>query len=145
MCGRCNYLEMLSQNGVEPTPLREAVFKSIGDESKPLAAIEIMETVKKHMTLNKVTVYRILDLLVEKGLVKRLSAGDRTFRYGMGASAHHPDHAHFVCTRCGEMECLAPEVVPRDFYQFKRQDVRHIEQVDVRFEGICENCQEASS
>jgi Fur family ferric uptake transcriptional regulator len=142
MCRRCNYPKILSQHGVEATPLREAVFRSIGEESKPLTAIEIMETVQRHMTLNKVTVYRILDILVKKGLIKRLSAGDRTFRYGMGASAHHPDHAHFVCIRCGEMECLAPEVVPLDFCKFQQKDRRHIEQVDVRFDGICENCQE---
>lgn len=140
MCRRCNYPEMLSRHGVEPTPLREAVFRSIGDESKPVSAIEIMETVQRRMTMNKVTVYRILDLLVEKRLVKRLSAGDRAFRYGMGESARHPEHAHFVCRQCGQMECLEPDAFPLDIEALQARTQRSVQHVDVRLEGICNTC-----
>ena len=39
-----------------------------------------MAAVRSQMLINKVTLYRILDLLVDRGLVKRLLAGDRAFR-----------------------------------------------------------------
>lgn len=115
-------------------------MRSIGEEPRPLAAAEILAVVHKRMSINKVTLYRILDLLVDEGLVRRLSAGDRAFRYGMGVSRHHPDHPHFVCSRCGVMECLGPDLLPRRLKQFQGSGKRVIKQVEVRFEGICERC-----
>ncbi len=145
MCERCNYAEMLEGHGVDTTPLREAVLRSVGDESRPLAAAEIMAAVRSRMSINKVTLYRILDLLVDKGLVKRLLAGDRAFRYGMGETRHHPDHPHFVCSRCRVMECLGPDLLPVGIKKFQTKGKRIIKHVDVRFEGICERCLKAGT
>jgi len=140
MCERCNYAEMLQARGLDPTPLREAVFRCVGDGSRPLVAAEIMTRIQSRMSINKVTLYRILELLVDRGLVRRLSAGDRAWRYGMGASFHHPDHPHFVCSRCGLMECLEPDLLPLDLKTSHGQRKRLVTHVDVRFEGTCEKC-----
>ena len=140
MCERCNYAEMLKGHGLYPTPLREVVLRSIGEVSRPLAAVEIKAAVRHEMSINKVTLYRILDLLVDRGLVKRLSAGDRAFRYGMGETRHHPDHPHFLCSRCGVMECLGPDMLPAGIKKFQTKGKRIIKHVDVRFEGVCEKC-----
>lgn len=140
MCRYCDYEGMLEGRGVDPTPLREAVLRSVGEGSRPLAASEIMTAVQSHMSINKVTLYRILDLLVDTGLVKRLSAGDRAFRYGMGATRHHPDHPHFVCSKCGVMECLEPHLLPPGIKRFEAQEGRIVNHVELRFEGICESC-----
>ena len=145
MCDLCDYEEMLQANGLEPTPLREAVLRSIGSGSRPLAAAEIMAAVRGSMTINKVTLYRILDLLVDKGLVKRLSAGDRAFRYGMGETRHHPDHPHFVCSRCRIMECLEPGLHTLSVREFQTQGKRIISHMDIRLEGICESCLKAGT
>ena len=140
MCEHCNYAEMLKGHGLYPTPLRKVVLRSIGEVSRPLAAVEIKAAVQHEMSINKVTLYRILDLLVDRGLVKRLSAGDRGFRYGMGETRHHPDHPHFLCSRCGLMECLEPDMLPADIKKFQTKGKRIIKHVDVRFEGVCEKC-----
>jgi Fur family ferric uptake transcriptional regulator len=140
MCKRCNYADMLEGHGLYPTPLREVVLRSIGEVSRPLAAVEIRAAVRHEMSINKVTLYRILDLLVDRGLVKRLSAGDRAFRYGMGETRHHPDHPHFLCSRCGLMECLEPDMLPAGIKKFQTKGKRIIKHVDVRFEGVCEKC-----
>ncbi len=134
---------MLESRGITPTPLREAVLSAIGDAGRPLVAVEIIASVRSWMPINKVTFYRIIDLLVDKGLVRRLSAGDRAFRYGIGETPHHPEHPHFVCTRCGDMECLGPEMLPAGIKNLQTGDKRIIKHVDVRFEGICESCVKA--
>jgi len=136
----CNYVEMLQAGGLDPTPLREAVFRCVGEESRPLVAAEIMTRVQSRISINKVTLYRILDLLVARGLVRRLSAGDRAWRYGMGESHHHPDHPHFVCSRCGLIECLESDLLPLDLKRFHAKGKRLVKHVDVRFEGTCEKC-----
>jgi Fur family ferric uptake transcriptional regulator len=140
MCKHCDYTQMLEVRGVDPTPLREEVLRSVGEEQRPLAAAEIMAAVQDQMSINKVTLYRILDLLVDKGLVKRLSAGDRVFRYGMGETRHHPDHPHFVCSACGVMECLGPHLLPSNVKDIQSKGNRVVKNVELRFEGICESC-----
>jgi Fur family ferric uptake transcriptional regulator len=87
-----------------------------------------------------VTVYRSLDLLVEKRLVDRISAGDRSFRYGLAPNANHRPHAHFYCTGCGRMECLNPESPRLDMEPVSPILPGVIERVEVRLDGICKAC-----
>ena len=143
MCEHCDYSEMLLSNGVDPTPLRKAVLRAVGEALRPLTAAEIMTVVMHEMSINKVTVYRILDLMVDKGLIRRLWAGDRAFRYGMGDCPNHPDHAHFVCMQCGVMECMEAEAVPRGIGSARIKGGHLVKRVDVRFEGICGACEHA--
>jgi Fur family ferric uptake transcriptional regulator len=143
MCKYCSYPEMLESRGITPTPLRVAVFSSIGDADRPLSAFEIITSVRSLMSINKVTFYRIVELLVNKGLVRPLPARDRSLRYGMGETPYHPDHPHFVCIKCGAMECLGPEMLPAGIKNLQTGDKRIIKRVDVRFEGICESCVKA--
>lgn len=59
---------------------------------------------------DRVTVYRALDWLVAKGLVRRIAASDRAARYE--AANDNPAHAHFLCTTCGRTWCLPPHPTP---------------------------------
>jgi Fur family ferric uptake transcriptional regulator len=90
--------------------------------------------------MNRVTLYRILDRLVEKGLVRRLSASDRTFRYGLGGSSRHPDHAHFHCMECGAMECLDPELMPFKVRSSRDLESLNIQRMEIRLDGLCQAC-----
>ena len=75
MCQRCNYAKLLDVVGLDPTPSRMRVLEVIGHNSSPVSAQDIFTTVSRTANINRVTVYRILDVLVEKGLVQRLSGG----------------------------------------------------------------------
>jgi Fur family ferric uptake transcriptional regulator len=55
--------------------------------------------------LDRVTLYRVLEWLVDAGLAHRVSGPDRVWRF----SAHpvsHPMHGHFKCRHCERMFCL---------------------------------------
>jgi Fur family ferric uptake transcriptional regulator len=131
---------MLKDHGVEATPLREAVLEAIGEASRPLLVPEIMAAADTRHAMNKVTLYRILDLLVDKGLIKRLPTGERAVRYGMGITPNHPDHPHFVCIRCGGMECMEPDMLPVNLRGVRHISKRRITQVEVCFQGVCDQC-----
>ena len=140
MCDQCNYVSLLETNSLGHTPNRLRVLQIIGDSSQPLGAQEIIETLNQAQEVNRVTVYRILDLLVENKLVERISAGDRSFRYGLAPNTNHQPHSHFYCVECGEMECLSPEHISLDTVVLERSFLGVIERVEVRFDGICEDC-----
>ena len=141
MCKQCDYRALLQSVGLSDTPRRHMVLKIIGNHQGVLRPSDILEKVRKRTSINRVTLYRILDILVEKGLVRRLSASDRTFRYGLAATPRHPDHAHFHCVQCGRMECLEPVAVPVEVGKSRRLQSVTIQNVEIRLDGLCQTCQ----
>ena len=83
MCNQCNYEMLLHAAGLEPTDNRMRVMEVVGGNNHPLPAADIYATLERTSHINRVTVYRILDLLVEHGLVERISTGGRAFYYGL--------------------------------------------------------------
>ena len=132
--------DLLERRGIDSTPRRLAVLEAIRDGQHPLRAQEIMAELTKSQDINRVTIYRILDLLVEKGLVERISSGDRSFRYGLTPLAHGRPHAHFYCRNCGHMQCLRPEEVTFDLGKLEAGAPGHIEKVEIRLDGTCDQC-----
>ena len=68
---------MLSSADLEATQNRLGVLEVVGNNRYPLSADDIFNTLERNSSINRVTVYRILDLLVDHGIVERLSTGGR--------------------------------------------------------------------
>jgi Fur family ferric uptake transcriptional regulator len=87
------------------------------------------------------TVYRVLEILVESGLVKAHDFGEgyRRFEPVSGQGRHE----HLVCTRCGKVLEFSNEQLERmlpiiaDEHRFQHQHHR------VEIYGVCEACQTA--
>ena len=140
MCEQCDYEELLTKGGLDLTPHRLSVLRAVGQSDKPLSAHEVLDLVNRRERINRVTVYRILELLVEHGLVDRLSSGDRTFRYGLAPNANHLPHPHFYCLGCGRMECLDPDSLNLDLGALSDSVAGAVERVQVRLDGMCRQC-----
>jgi Fur family transcriptional regulator, ferric uptake regulator len=139
MCHQCDYRKLLLQAGLDATGHRLHILKVVGDNTHPLSAQEVFEIVRRSRAINRVTVYRILQALVDHGLVSRISGG-RAFYYGLGPSARHAPHPHFFCLRCGRMDCLWPESIRLEIDSFQRVFPGKIESVEVRVDGVCKEC-----
>ncbi len=139
MCEQCNYNEMLSSAGLSPTSHRIRVMEIIGNNTSPLSAQEIYDTVQRNQPINRVTVYRILDSLVQNGLVDRISGGRASF-FGLAPNDHHQSHPHFYCRQCGRMNCLNPRSISMDITSFERIFPGKIDNVEIRVDGVCKNC-----
>lgn len=144
MCEQCNYSEMLTSVGLSPTSHRLRVMEVVGNNNYPLSAQEIHATVQRNQSINRVTVYRILDCLVENGLVDRISGG-RAFFFGLAPNDRHLRHPHFYCRRCGRMNCLNPSSISMDMTAFERVFPGKIDNVEIRVDGVCKNCLRRSS
>lgn len=141
MCHQCNYEELLSKVNLETTANRVRVLEVVGNNSFPLSAADIYKTLERSRTINRVTVYRILDLLVDHDVVERISTGGRAFYYGLAPNDHHQAHPHFYCKNCGQMDCLSPESLNVDTAQLWKTYPGRIDKVEVRIDGICKNCE----
>ncbi|CAB1061383.1 Zinc uptake regulation protein Zur [Olavius sp. associated proteobacterium Delta 1] len=130
----------MKASGLGLTPNRQRVLEVIGNNSSPLSAQQIFDTLSRTDNINRVTVYRILDLLVDKGLVDRINGGGRSFVYGLAPNENHPAHPHFYCKSCGNLECLNPQSLNVDLQHMQRTFAGLIENVEVRVDGVCKNC-----
>ena len=140
MCHQCDYSELLKSRDLVATRNRLRVLEIIGSHNFPLSAAEIYKALGHGNSINRVTVYRILDLLVAHGLVQRLSGGGRSFVYGLAPSDYHPAHPHFYCKSCGHMECLKPQSLHVDTKPMQRTFAGLIQNVEVRVDGVCQTC-----
>lgn len=140
MCHQCNYEELLSGANLSATDNRIRVLEVVGNNSFPLSAKDIFNTLERNSSINRVTVYRILDLLVDHGVVERISTAGRAFYYGLAPNTHHKPHPHFYCMNCGHMDCLSPESLTVDMDDLMKTFPGQIEKVEVRIDGICKNC-----
>jgi Fe2+ or Zn2+ uptake regulation protein len=130
--------------GVEPTPKRLLVLREIAGSDHALSAPELLQQLEREKAMNKVTLYRTLDLLVQKGILLRHSVGDRAYRYCLGSKGGPRGHCHFFCTSCGRTECLALQTLSMDLDRVEEKAGGHVQSMEIRLDGICRTCWEDS-
>ena len=140
MCHQCDYSQLLRSAKLAATGNRLRVLEVVGNNTSPLSAGDIFKILARTTAINRVTVYRILELLVAHGIVERLSTGGRAFYYGLAPNTHHRPHPHFYCKHCGQMDCLDPQSLNVDADPLWRNYAGRIDKVEVRVDGICKNC-----
>jgi Fur family ferric uptake transcriptional regulator len=125
---------------LEVTANRLSVLEVVGNNRFPLSAGDIFKTLERTSSINRVTVYRVLDLLVDHRVVERLSTGGRAAYYGLAPNNYHQAHPHFYCKSCGQMDCLNPESLSIETDPLRKTFPGRIDKVEVRVDGVCKNC-----
>src|SRR3972149_5374774 len=96
--------ERIGGTGARMTVPRVQVLAALLAANRVLSHHDI-EDMLGAARLDRVTLYRVLDWLVEAGLAHRIAGPDRVWRFSVTGEAHET-HAHFQCTRCGKVLCL---------------------------------------
>ncbi len=128
----------LRSTGLKKTSVRVAVLKHLSDEIKALSQPDLETLVEGRE--NRVTVYRVLRDLEEKGLIHKVYDVEGTARFALCRSCtehqHHDEHLHFNCIECKNVICLDDINVniPSLPTGFKVKNIHFI------IEGICEKC-----
>lgn len=125
--------KLLAAAGLEATANRTLVLGSVRKAKSALTPPELLEML--HGAMNKVTLYRILDLLVEHGLIERHSGAGRAYHYCTGRG-----HGHFHCTRCGKMLCLNQPEAAINMDRLSHHPLGRVDAVEIRLDGVCEQC-----
>lgn len=134
-------LELLKHNGARLTKTRLAVLEIFSREDHPLSVAEILLYLKKSgLTVNKTTVYREMEFLIEKSIVSAVFLDEKHTKYELNLGHHH----HLVCRNCGNIEEVEMkeiedlfEVVEKKLKQkMKFTNIIH----NLEFFGICGKC-----
>ena len=122
--------------GARATPARVRVLQLLRAAPKPLSHPEIEQALGPAV-LDRVTLYRVLDWLVDAGLAHKAADGQRLYRFSAAeAGATHGTHAHFRCEACGRVLCLdlAPPTAPDLPPGFR------LTGMEVDLHGLCPEC-----
>ena len=95
--------------------------------------------------VDRVTVYRVLDWLVEQGIAQKRAGNDRVFRFSLreheAARAEvHRQHSHFHCLRCDRTFCLEAAGTPPRVATPKVPSGFAVEHVELTVNGVCAEC-----
>ena len=132
----------LRSHGLRSTAPRLAVLAHLQRATTPLSHGEITEALLGR-GFDRATVYRNLMDLADKGIVARTDLGDHVWRFELRRKAqprgHGTDHPHFVCTDCGDIECLPPVAVRVVGTEGAPRALAR-KAVEVQVKGLCDEC-----
>ena len=128
------------QNNLELTPLRQKVFEILIRGHKPLGAYEILDVLSEEgFSSSPPIAYRVLDFLIEKGLVHKIQGLNSFIACAYAGCAHIP--AFVICRNCDNVaEVKGEESFPKasnSSLDFK------IENAMIEILGICSTCNDA--
>lgn len=121
------------------TPARLGVLAALEHADKPLDIVTLINYLQKHdIKADRVTVFRIINALKEKGLIKSIQFHERKLRYEY---ARRLDHHHFICENCGEIENVMDCNVDSLVKNIKKKRGLLIKNHNLEFFGLCPRCQ----
>ncbi|WP_354685878.1 Fur family transcriptional regulator [Cupriavidus necator] len=137
--------ERLRQLGARVTQPRLCILACLIGSDEALTHQAVIDRLPEQgETVDRVTVYRVLDWLVDQGVAQKRAGNDRVFRFSLiereaARAQEHRQHSHFHCTRCDRTFCLdasapAQPAVPRVPSGFA------IEHVELTVNGVCAEC-----
>jgi len=128
---------LLASAGLRITVPRLAVLEVLLRARKPQTANQI--GIKLGGTSpNKVTIYRVLESLLEAGLVHKVFLRQRAWHFEPADNCTETQcHPHFTCTSCEKTHCLTEITLPMAKTPHKGFAIRHQR---VQLEGLCPKC-----
>lgn len=115
------------------TPARRQVLTVLLSAEQALTHTQVAERLQPK--LDRVTLYRTLELLAEQGLAHKLIGADRVSRFN--AAAEDQTHPHFQCTQCGQLFCLASLT---NLPTFNLPPGFSVTQTEITLRGCCATC-----
>jgi len=136
-------LSVLKQHHYKLTLQRRAVLKVFSSSQEHLTPADIYEKVQpEYPGIGLVTIYRLLQILIELGLICEVHSGDNCRRYVIRRQTVH--HHHLVCSCCGAVvdfiDCDLSELGKR----LSRETGFEMEGHLLEFYGRCQRCQTAN-
>lgn len=131
--------KIFKKNRLSVTDGRKKILELFLKSPKALTHADIEK--KTGENFDRVTVYRTLQVFVDKGIIHNIPTTDNSILYALCKDnceeGHHNDnHVHFICDSCNKTICLDDVTVP-DVKLPKGFKPNHAEMV---VNGICDDC-----
>jgi Fur family transcriptional regulator, ferric uptake regulator len=130
----------LRRAGYRAGAARASVIDFLGAQSCCHGAQEIHAALTdRGETLGLASVYRVLETLVEHGLVQRVDVGDGIVRFEPVRSGDEHHH-HLVCDDCGKVERFADPRLEQAIHAVEERSGYSVSAHEVVLRGACADC-----
>jgi|SRR5688500_4360163 Fur family transcriptional regulator, ferric uptake regulator len=129
---------LLKEAGYRLTKPRRSVAHVLLGTQMPLS-IEEIHTRLDDRTINRVSIYRTIQLLCDLGIVRRLQFHEGFARYEL-ADTFGSHHHHFVCNLCGRVEDIDACPLAATEQAIIRRTRSRITSHSLEFYGVCGVC-----
>jgi Fur family transcriptional regulator, ferric uptake regulator len=131
---------VLARAGLRRGGARERIIELLAAESCALSAVEIEDALRAQGgRIGRASIYRVLELLVEHGLIERVTVGPGLARFErVLPSGEH--HHHLVCDRCGRLIAFDDPGLERAIHKVSQRLGVRVEHHEVVLRGACEDC-----
>jgi len=132
-------INILKSSQLRKTPCRVDVLDMLlAADDHAVAPHSLEEQLNEY---DRVTIYRTLNTFVEKGILHKVVDGSGASKYAICSEAcdqhaHHDEHIHFSCLKCGITTCINSVKIPLiDLPEgFKTSNINYLVQ------GVCDKC-----
>ncbi len=134
-----NCTQELKDADLKITPARLGVLEALENSNEPIDIQSIASYLKKHkIKADKVTVFRIINALKEKGLARPVQLNEGWLRYEHSLSA---DHHHFICEKCSSVEDISDCHIDQLEKEINNKKGLLVKRHSLEFFGLCKSCQ----
>ncbi len=127
------------KKGMRITSVLEKILPLLASKEGPVTVKSLFESKNIKGSCDPATVYRLLQKLEEKGIIRKLGLHDRSTHFILNNEEQH--HDYVVCIDCGEVETLGMACPVEDLENKVSkstgfQNVYH----ELQFYGVCPEC-----
>ncbi len=127
----------LKDAGLQVTAQRLAIYRTLVF-SPHATAEEILDKVRAEIgTISKQSVYDTLNIMSEKGLIRRIQPAGSAALYEHRLDNHH----HLVCRKCNDTHDIDCAVGKAPCLEAEKDHGFIIDEAEVIYWGLCPNCQ----
>jgi Fur family ferric uptake transcriptional regulator len=131
---------VLARAGLRRGGARERIIELLAQEPCALSAVEIEDALRAGgARIGRASVYRVLELLVEHGLVERVAVGRGLSRFER-ALADGEHHHHLVCEHCGRLVAFDDPALERAINRVSERLGARVAHHDITLHGACPDC-----
>jgi Fur family ferric uptake transcriptional regulator len=133
-------LDALRDSGGRGGSAQRAVVELLGAQDCCLTAQEIFDGLRASgRSIGIASVYRVLDLLTERGFTQRIDLGAGVSRFEPAhESGEH--HHHVICDDCGKVESFADADLEQALHQVEARIGYAVAAHEVVLHGSCTSC-----
>ena len=137
LCKRNNVaLKFLKMKLARSTTAKTEIQELIASSSVALSHSEIQKSLEG--LCDRVTIYRVLERLMEEGVIHKIVNVDGVVKYAGCHSCsekHTHNHIHFSCQKCKSVTCLE-NVEP----SYKMPKNHKVSEMNFTLSGLCPQC-----
>ncbi len=126
------FRDKLKEKGLKVTPQRVAIYEAIVKLNNHPAAENVIDYIKKnHPNISIGTVYKVLDSLVEKSLLKKVKTEKDIMRYDAVITNHH----HLYCAETDRIEDYGDDKLNTLINNyFKKNKIKNFKVQDIKLQ-----------